>query len=475
MSLIRSLHALPPRQALALALAEKARRTKARNALEIVSAESDVSSSTTEPPVIINGPSLVLDKNHVFSELYFKKARYKIYWGGRGAAKSWAFAEALIRLAAALPLRVLCVREFQNSMKDSSIKILADTITRLGLDSWFTVTADSIKSRVGAEFIFKGCHNNTNGIRSTEGIDILWAEEAHSISELSWRVLLPTIRKEGSEIWISFNMDDENDATYRRFIASPRSDSIIHKVNYDSNPYLSAVLRQEMEDDKASDYQLYEHIWLGMARKVSNAIILSGKYRVADFDEDMWKSTSRLRFGADFGFAQDPATLIRGFIMEDRTGPRPKKQLYISGEAWGVGVDNDDLPDFYDSVAGSRDWPIKADGSRPETISHMKRRGFNITAAQKWDGSVKDGIAHLRGYDEIIISPNCPKTAAEAHAWRYKVDPKIVDAQGQPQVLPIVVDKHNHCWDGIRYSLDGEIQRSGAMGMWERLGKDVAQ
>ena len=466
MSLTRSLNALPPKQVLALAMAEKARRVRARNALETLSKGESEGNSTNEPPVISADHSLVLDKNHCFSDLYYKKARYKVYWGGRGAAKSWAFAEALIRLTAALPLRVLCVREFQNSMKDSSIKILADTIYRLGLSSWFTVTADSIKSRVGAEFIFKGCHNNTNGIRSTEGIDILWAEEAHSISELSWRVLLPTIRKDGSEIWISFNMDDENDATYKRFVANVRTNSIVHKINYDQNPYLSEVLRQEMEDDKASDYQLYEHIWLGMARKVSNAIILSGKYTVREFDEDMWKGESRLRYGADFGFAQDPSTLLRCFIMEEER----KKRLYISGEAWGQGVDLDDMPDFYDTVKGSRDWPIKADSARPETISHLRRRGFNISAAAKWDGSVKDGIAHLRGYEEIVISPLCPKTAAEAHAWRYKVDPKIVDEHGQPQVLPIVVDKHNHCWDGIRYSLDGEIQRTGALGTWERLG-----
>ena len=372
----------------------------------------------------------------------------------------------------ALPVRVLCVREFQNTMKDSSIKILADTIIRLGLDNWFTVNADSIRSKTGAEFMFKGCHGNVNGIKSTEGIDILWAEEAHTISEMSWRILLPTVRKEGSEIWISFNMDDENDATYKRFVATPRTDSIIHKVNYDSNPYFSSVLRQEMEDDKANDYQLYEHIWLGMARKISNAIILSGKYTVREFDEDMWKGVSRLRYGADFGFAQDPNTLIRGFIMPSREvdGVRHKNTLYISGEAYGVGVDLDEMPEFYDSVKGSRDWPIKADSARPETISHLKRKGFNISAAAKWDGSVKDGIAHLRGYDQIVISPSCPKTAAEAHAYRYKVDPKIVDEHGQPQVLPIIVDKHNHCWDAIRYSLDGEIQRSGAIGMWERLG-----
>lgn len=466
MSLIASLRALPPKQALALALAEKARRTKHRTILEVAAA-NESASKNNEPPVISTAGSLVLDTEHVFSDLYYKKARYKIYWGGRGAAKSWAFAEALIRLAAASSIRVLCVREFQNSIKESSLKILSDTITRLGLDSWFTVTETSIKSRVGAEFTFKGCYNNADGFKSVEGIDILWAEEAHSISEASWRILLPTVRKEGSEIWISFNMNEENDATYRRFVANPRTNSIIHKVNYDSNPYLSSVLRQEMEDDRKNDYHLYEHIWLGMPKRISNAIILNQKYRVENFDEDLWKEARvRLRFGADFGFAQDPSTLIRFFVIEEGK----KRSLYITHEAYGVGIDLDNMAEFYDSVPDSRDWPIKADCARPETISHIRRRGFNISAAAKWDGSVKDGIAHLRGYDMIYIHPRCIKTAAEAYLWRYKVDPKSVDEQGQPLVLPIVVDKFNHCWDGIRYGLDGEIQRSGALGTWERLG-----
>ena len=413
----------------------------------------------------------MLNRDHVFSDLYYKKARYKIYWGGRGAAKSWAFAEALIRMASATSLRILCVREFQNSIKDSSHKMLKDTITRLGMDAWFHVTTDSIRSRVGSEFIFKGLHNNENGIRSTEGIDYVWAEEAHSISEGSWRVLLPTIRKSGSEIWIGFNMDDENDATYRRFVATPRTDSIIHKVNYDSNPYFSDELRQEMEDDKALDYHLYEHIWLGMPRKISNAIILSGKYVVREFDDELWRDAFRPRYGADFGFAQDPSTLIRDFVIErDKT-----KTLYISHEAYGTGVELDQMEEFYDAVPGSRDWPIGADCARPETISHMRNKAFNIYGAEKWAGSVKDGIAHLRGYDSIVIHPRCPKTALEAFKWRYKVDKKVLDEHGQPLVLPIVVDKDNHCWDAIRYSLDGEIQRGGQLGTWAKLGKGHSQ
>lgn len=480
MSLIQSLRSLPPKQALVLALAEKARRQKL--AAQRDAALSSIQTDPTKPPEITHGAtSLILDKGTVYSDLYYKKARYKVYWGGRGAAKSWAFAEALIRLTAALPLKILCVREFQNSIKDSSHKILKDTIERLGLLSWFIITENEIRSKTGASFIFKGLHNNTNGIRSTEGIDICWAEEAHSISEASWRVLIPTIRKSGSEIWISFNMDDENDATYQRFIVKERTDSIVHKVNYDSNPFISKELLQEMEDDKRTDYQLYEHIWLGMPRKISNAIIMGGKYRVAEFDDELWRLALRPRLGADFGFAQDPSTLIRTFILERGVSPNPdtgivdgKRRLYISHEAYGIKVELNEMAAFYDQIPGAREWPIKADSARPETISMLKTEGFPISAAEKWDGSVKDGIAHLRGYDEIIIHTRCPKTAAEAFLWRYKVDPKVVDAQGQPLVLPVVIDKHNHCWDAIRYSLDGEIQKSGSLSQWAKLGEGHA-
>ena len=427
-------------------------------------------------------PSLVLNRHHPLSDLYYTKRRFKVYWGGRGSAKSWGFAEALIRLAAALPLRILCVREFQNSIKDSSHKLLKDTIDRLGLSSWFTVTADSIRSRVGAEFMFKGLHNNEQSVKSTEGIDICWPEEAQTISENSWRTLIPTVRKSGSEFWISFNLIEESDATYQRFVVNADDRMLVHHINYDSNPYFQqSELYNDMLADRRNDYALYEHIWLGKALKRSNAIILNGKYRVAEFADDLWKQADRLLYGADFGFAQDPSTLLRMFIIER---PVSGRRLYIEHEAYGVGVELDHLPEFYSGVPaegvepqgypgvpGARDWPIKADGARPETISYLRRKGFMIEAAEKWDGSVKDGIAHLRGFDEIVIHPRCVKTAAEAYLYRYKTDPKVVDANGQPQVLPIVVDKHNHCWDAARYGLDGYIHRAGSIELWKRLGR----
>jgi phage terminase large subunit len=224
---IQSLNALPPKQRLALALAEKARRVRGRALYLPASAANDGPSDDEDsPPPTHDAGSLVLDRTHVFSDLYYAKftqagkpVRYKVYYGGRGSGKSWAIAEALIRLAAALPIRVLCLREYQNSIAQSSHKVLKDTITASGC-SRGSRSRTAITSRTGAEFMFMGCFGNTTAIRSTEGIDICWLEEAHSIAEASWRVIVPTIRKKGSEIWVSFNMDDENDATYRRLVKS---------------------------------------------------------------------------------------------------------------------------------------------------------------------------------------------------------------------------------------------------------------
>lgn len=466
-------------------MAEKARRTRAHRATTTrprVRLTDDEVLDLERPPEARNGvTSLVLDRSHVFSDLYYKKARYKVYWGGRGSAKSWAFAEALIRLTAAMPLRILCLREFQNSIKQSSHKMLVDTIARLGMQAWFHVTATSITSRVGAEFMFQGCFANLNSLRSTVGIDICWLEEAHSISEASWRVIIPTIRENGSEIWVSFNMDDEMDATYRRLVANRRPDAIVHHVNYDSNPYFPDTLRAEMEYDKATDYHLYEHIWLGAPRKVSNAIVLSGKYVVRDFDTEGWKEDGqdeRLYYGLDYGYSTSPAALVRMWVREHteliQGAPRNVKSLMLTHEAYGTHVEQGhEFIEWMESVPGTRQWPIKADAARPETTSWLKNNAFNVSSADKWQGSVEDGIAHLRGYHEIVIHPRCVNAAREAHLWRYKVDQKVVDEHGQPLVLPILVKRHDNIWDASRYGLDGQIQRGGIMGLWERLGREA--
>lgn len=463
-------------------MAEKARRTKIKTALQIrQQEESAASSGIPESPIFREQPSLVLDRSHVLSDLYYKRAPYKVYWGGRGSAKSWGIAEALVRLAASGCLRILCTRQFQNKIQHSSHKMLKDTIIRLGLEAWFTITDHSIKSRTGSEFIFMGLHGNDQGIRSLEGIDITWVEEAQTTTASSWQSLAATVRrKAGSEIWVSYNLIDENDATHQRFVINTRSGAIVHHINYDSNPYFPDGLREEMEDDKAKDFHLYEHIWLGKALKVSNAIVLNGKYVVEEFADDLWKQADRLLFGADFGFAEDPSTLIRFFMLPspDRPG---KMRLYIEHEAYGQHVELDDMPDFYagdaegdehryQGIPEARNWPIKADSARPETISKIRRHGFGISAAEKWPGSVEDGVTFLKGFDKIVIHPRCKYVAKEAYLWRFKTDPVAVDDKGQPLVLPTLKKGNDHCWDAIRYGLDGYITRGGTIGVWARLG-----
>lgn len=401
----------------------------------------------------------------------FQPKRYKVFHGGRGGAKSWEIARALILISSSRRVRVLCAREVQNTIRDSVHKLLRDQIESLGLLSWFTITENSIRSSIGSEFIFKGLRYDVQGVKSTEGVDICWVEEAQTVSANSWDVLIPTIRKEGSEIWISFNPLEETDPTYQRFVIDPPDNAVVVEVNYDDNPWFPDVLRQEMEYCKRVDYDAYLHIWRGKPRKISEAVIFSGKCRVESFDDDLWKQADRLYFGADFGFAQDPSTLIRSFIIG--------RSLYIEFEAYGIGVELDDMWKLYagqqgatpeqmeqwkpgddvkfPGIPGARDWPIKADSSRPETISYMKRQGFRISAAKKWPGSVEDGITYLRGFEQIIIHPRCTHMADEALLYSYKVDQKT------NEVLPVIVDKHNHCWDGVRYGLDGYILKKHSM------------
>lgn len=392
----------------------------------------------------------------VFAELY-EPHRYKVLYGGRGSGKSWAVARALIAIADFGRTRILCCREVQNSIKDSSYQILKDMAHRMGLANRFTFKdAEIVHNGTGSRFIFSGLLRNENSIRSKEGIDICWVEEASSVSQTSWDVLSPTIRKDGSELWITFNPLTVDDPT-NVFIENPPPGAFVRKVNYWDNPYFPEELRQQMEWDKANNYEKYLHIWEGYPLTISEAQVFKGHFTVESFDEDLWQKADRLFYGADFGFARDPSTLIRCFIYERR--------LYVDYEAYGTGVEIDELPALYDSVPGSRKWPIKADSARPETISYLRSRaGFQISPATKWQGSVEDGVAYLKGFDKIVIHPRCQHTADEFKLYSYKVD-KVTN-----EVLPVIVDKHNHIIDAIRYSLDGYITQAG-LDEWAALGR----
>ena len=240
-----------------------------------------------------------------------KKARYKVAVGGRGSAKSVSMGICAIIKALEGKRRILCTRQYQANIKDSIHKLLSDYIQRLGFAQFFEITKDSIRGYNGSEFIFSGVQNNIAGIKSMEGIDICICEEAQTMSNESWEILIPTIRKEGSEFWIAFNPESEDDPTYQRFVKNPPDNCLTVQMNYTDNPFFPEVLRQEMEYCKRVDYFKYQHIWEGQPTSQTEALVFKGKFVVQDFEIPSRYDVDRFFIGVDWGFScLDGNTLI---------------------------------------------------------------------------------------------------------------------------------------------------------------------
>lgn len=372
-----------------------------------------------------------------FKEL-FDPHRFKVYYGGRGGAKSASFARTLLIKAMQRPHRIMCGREVQLSIKDSVKRVLDDIIAEYNLEYFFTSTRQEITGLNGSLFIFTGLKDNVQKIKSMEGIDICWVEEADGVSQASLDILIPTIRREGSELWFSYNPRDINAPVHQMFVENKRDNALVKKVNYDANPWFPDVLKQEMEWDKSHDPGKYQHIWLGEPVKYTEALVFHGKWSIDTFNAPQ---DTVFYYGADWGFSQDPTALIR--LYEDHDN----RKLFIDYEAGGVGVEIDDTPELFDQVPGSRKWFITADSARPETISYMNRQGFRILPAKKGKGSVEEGIKFLKSY-EIIIHSRCKRVIYEFGNYSYKTDPRTGD------ILPVLEDKHNHFVDCARYALE---------------------
>jgi phage terminase large subunit len=211
--------------------------------------------------------------------------RYKILYGGRGGAKSWGIARILLLMGAERQLRILCAREFQNSIAESVHHLLEEQIGILGLESIYTVQKASIQATNGSEFAFVGLRHSVGNLKSYEGFDIVWVEEAQVVSKQSWQVLIPTIRKENSEIWVSFNPDLESDETYRRFVLNPPPGAVVVKVNWQDNPWFPDVLRKEMEHLRATDPDAYQHIWEGCCNTTLEGAIYADQLRQVDREQ----------------------------------------------------------------------------------------------------------------------------------------------------------------------------------------------
>ena len=370
--------------------------------------------------------------------------RYKGAHGGRGSGKSHFFAEMLVERAMLQPgLRAACVREVQKSLKNSVKLLVEDKIRKLGVQAHFDILEAEIRTPGGGVIIFQGMQNHTaDSIKSLEGFDIAWVEEAQSLSQRSLDLLRPTIRKPGSELWFSWNPGkptDPVDVLLRG--ENPPADSVVIEANWNDNPFLPAELRSDLEDDRRRDPDKFLHVWQGAYSLNSEARVFRN-WKIAEFETP---ADAVHRFGADWGFAVDPTVLVRCHIEG--------RKLFVDAEAWQVGCEIDKTPALFDTIAGSRKFLIRADSARPETVSYMKRQGFRIIEAIKGPGSIEDGVEFLRSFD-IIVHPRCKKVAEELTLFAYKVDQHTGD------ILPALDDKNNHTIDALRYALE-ELRRTG--------------
>jgi len=211
----------------------------------------------------------------------FQPARYKVFYGGRGAAKSWGFARALLILGAQRPLRIMCAREFQNSISDSVHALLKDQAFAMGLGGFYKVQRSTIVGKNETQFLFVGLRHNIASVKSTESVDICWVEEAQTVSKSSWDVLIPTIRKDGSEVWVTFNPELEADETFQRFVVHPPPGAVVVKIGWQDNPWFPDVLRAEMEHLKQVDHDSYLTVWEGHCRQTLEGAIYANELRAA--------------------------------------------------------------------------------------------------------------------------------------------------------------------------------------------------
>ncbi|HRK94936.1 MAG TPA: PBSX family phage terminase large subunit [Rhodospirillales bacterium] len=385
------------------------------------------------------GAILDIPTARVFQPL-LKPARYKGAKGGRGSAKSWQFAGMAVEAAYCEKVDIVCIREVQLTLDQSVKKLIEQTIQRYGLGQHFDVQRDKIVSQRGGVMIFRGMQDfNAENIKSLEGFDIAWVEEAQTITQRSLDLLRPTIRKDGSELWFSWNPNSETDPIEQFFAPENRpKDSVVIEAHYWDNPWFPAVLRDEMQHDRKRDPDKYQHIWCGAYRKMSEALVFKN-WRVEEFDAP---AGSTFRLGADWGYANDPTVLVRCYLA----GDREIRVDYCEGM---VGCEIDQTPDLFDRVPDSRKWFITADSSRPETVSYMRSHGFpRINSAMKGAGSVEEGVEFLKSYD-LVVHPRCEGLINELRSYTWKVD------RLTGQVLPVLEDKNNHYIDALRYACEG--------------------
>lgn len=388
---------------------------------------------------------LAIDTPEVYLPL-LEPARYKGAHGGRGSGKSHFFGELWLEENIAGRVDFVCLRETLKSLEFSVKKLLESKVSQFNAGAYFEIQDRRILAKNGGVTIFEGMQNHTaDSIKSLEGFDRAWFEEAQAASDKSLTLLRPTIRKPGSQMWFSWNPDqptDPIDVLLRG--GEPPPESVVVEANYEDNPWFPDELRREMEYDRSRDPDKFAHVWGGKYRQNSEARVFRN-WRIEEFDVDpSWI----IRQGADWGFSVDPSVLVQTAIVG--------RTLYVPYEAYRIGCEVDFLPDLFRTVPDAERWATTADSSRPETISYMQRHGFpKMLPAIKGARSVEEGIEFLRSFD-IVVHPRCKHTIEELRTYSYETDPLT------GLVLAKLKDKDNHVIDSLRYACEGARRAANA-------------
>ena len=308
------------------------------------------------------------------------KSRNLVLYGGRASSKSWEYAGRLAQVGQEYKTRALCVRRYQNKIKDSVYTLIKNQIDNFDMGG-YRVLASSIENNNGSEFAFYGIERNTDEIKSFEGADILWIEEAHNLTSEQWEILEPTIRKEGSEIWISFNPRLITDFIYQRFIVNPPPNTRSQLVNYTDNPFLSSTLLSTIEAMKDEDFEQYQHIYLGVPLSDDDQAVIKRSWIEAAIDAHVkldLDMSGRNTVGydvADSGEDKNAVAIFDGAICKQvHEWKAPEDELISSAlRAWSY-VENGDL--VYDSIGVGAHV-----GSTLKSKGYRRHRKFNAGAA----------------------------------------------------------------------------------------------
>ena len=379
----------------------------------------------------------------------FQPSRYKVLYGGRGGAKSWGVARALLIKGAQAPIRVLCAREFQTSIKDSVHKLLCDQIEALGLLGFYEITQASIRAKNGTEFSFVGLKNNVANVKSYEGVDVCWVEEAQTTSRMSWNVLIPTIRKEKSEIWITFNPELETDETYQRFVLKPPEDCIVTKVNWSDNPWFPDTLKLEKDALKHRDPQAYNVVWEGLCRQTVDGAIFAKEMQLAELDGRITKvnydPTKPVHAIFDLGWSDATAIWFLQFI-----GMETRLIRYIEGNQTTISDYLAKMQTFgyvYDTLWLPHDAENKTLAANGRSIEEIVRAaGYKTKIIPKTPILDSINAARTMFVNCWFDRDNCHEGLQCLRHYRYDVDPDTKQFSKAP-----LHDHYSHGADAFRY------------------------